>query len=206
MGVEFGNHNIYSKAHGGLADSLPEGGEVAPHGRQSQPTIDDILGEGFRERFSAFIQKTPTCWLWTGCLDRDGYGMIARRGGRSPIKAHRAMWMLMHGPITSAQHVLHNCPGGDRPACVNEAHLWLGDQAANMADASAKGRLSGNPHGKGRVLSAEMEQELLSIYRQYPHRRLPNGLRNELAARYGVHPVYISILGRRHRIRASVLP
>jgi len=32
----------------------------------------------------------------------------------------------------------HSC---DNPPCCNPSHLWLGTQAENLADASAKGRL-----------------------------------------------------------------
>ncbi len=41
--------------------------------------------------------------------------------------------------------MLHNCPGGDNPSCINPAHLWLGTEADNNADCAAKGR---KPHGK----------------------------------------------------------
>lgn len=202
MAETFGNHNSHSTSHCGLAECQLVGWGVETVGRQSQPTIGEILGPRFSERFWANVRKTSAsaCWLWTAGVDKDGYGQIARPG-KSPIKAHRAAWMLKYGPITSTQHVLHHC---DNPPCVNTAHLFLGDQAANMRDAAAKGRLSGNPHGKARVLSAEAEQELLSIYRQFPNRRLPNGMRDRLAERYGVHPAYVSMIGRGLRVRASV--
>jgi hypothetical protein len=56
------------------------------------------------------------------------------------VLAHRFAWEIAKGPIPDGLGVLHNCPGGDNPACVNVAHLWLGTQAENMADMAAKGR------------------------------------------------------------------
>lgn len=34
----------------------------------------------------------------------------------------------------------HDCPGGDRPDCVNPNHLWLGTRADNNYDRDKKGR------------------------------------------------------------------
>jgi hypothetical protein len=88
------------------------------------------------------------CWLWTaGRLGPDGYGGFAtgvksKGGYPMPVYAHRVAWELERGPIPAGKHVLHHC---DTPACVRAAHLFLGDQDANMKDASAKGRLNKRP-------------------------------------------------------------
>lgn len=93
------------------------------------------------ERFWEKVQKTDSCWPWTGFLNHFGYGNISS-GGRygRPIRAHRVSWELHNGPIPDGLFVLHNCPSGDNPACVNPAHLWLGTKLQNSRDMMAKGR------------------------------------------------------------------
>lgn len=178
------------------------GATDAGAGKVLHPSTVQLLGEGFQERFWVFVNKTDSCWLWTAGVDAYGYGQI-HRTGLGPIKAHRAMWILTHGPITSKQHVLHNCPGGDNVRCVNPAHLFLGDQNINMKDAAAKGRFANRPHHGARRLSVEAERELLAVYAQYPTGRLPNGLRAQLAERFGVSEGYVSQLGRKWKVRAA---
>jgi hypothetical protein len=95
-------------------------------------------------RFWRYVQKTDTCWLWTSALNENGYGVFHNPGGER--LAHRYSWLLTYGSLPDV-NVLHNCPGGDNPACVNPSHLFLGNQAANMRDAAAKGRIcKGDAH------------------------------------------------------------
>ena len=86
------------------------------------------------------------CWLWVGPHDRDGYGSAPRTGGE--VRAHRVSWVLAHGPIPPGRWVLHAC---DVPACVNPAHLFLGDHTINMRDRSAKGRTPDSSAAEGRT-------------------------------------------------------
>jgi len=92
------------------------------------------------ERFWSHVDKTGECWLWTGGRSQHGgYGQF-RVSKTLCVYAHRLAWELTNGPIPEGLWVLHNCPEGDRPACLNPAHLWLGTHDENMADMVAKGR------------------------------------------------------------------
>ncbi len=82
------------------------------------------------------------CWLWNRRCDKDGYGIVY--GKKAPPyfekSAHRLSWVIHFGPIPDGLWVLHNCPDGDNPTCVNPAHLWLGTTQDNTADRDAKCR------------------------------------------------------------------
>ena len=129
------------------------------------------------------------CWLWTGPHDRDGYGAAPRTGGE--VRAHRVSWVLAHGPIPPGRWVLHAC---DVPACVNPAHLFLGDHTVNMRDRSAKGRHPGFIGGRGEDNGGAKltDEQVLAIRARWaagesqPH----------LAAAYGVNPDTVSLLVR----------
>jgi hypothetical protein len=75
------------------------------------------------------------CWEWTGRISALGYGVM--KVNQKLWMAHRLAWILTHGPITIAQHVLHRC---DNRPCCNPAHHFLGNQQINVADMIAKGR------------------------------------------------------------------
>jgi len=95
------------------------------------------------DRFFARIgKKTPTgCILWAGDFNRDtGYGYLSRAIDKKNISAHRLSYMLLIGSIPDGLCVLHNCPGGDNPSCINPTHFFLGTNLDNIADRDAKNR------------------------------------------------------------------
>jgi hypothetical protein len=95
----------------------------------------------------AHVPELGRCWSWTGLLNKRGYGRftIGSHPGKQYL-AHRYAYEITTGDFDPALRVLHRC---DNPACVRPSHLFSGDDAANHADAKAKGRL---PHGDGHYM------------------------------------------------------
>lgn len=94
--------------------------------------------EPLEVRFWKHVEKTESCWLWTGATDGRGYGKIGSGSHQaSPLTASRASYALAYGPIPDGLWVLHRC---DTPACVRPDHLFLGNNDDNVRDKMAKGR------------------------------------------------------------------
>lgn len=98
-------------------------------------TLPGPKPKSLKERFWKKVNKTEHCWVWTGCLGKDGYGRISTLN--IPELAHRASWRLINGEIPKNLWVLHHC---DNPSCVRPDHLFLGSHLDNMMDMVKKGR------------------------------------------------------------------
>lgn len=94
-------------------------------------TPDDV------RRFEQKFDRGPEseCWLWKNMLFEHGYGrfQIVRK---KYTFAHRVAYALAHGEVPAGKVVRHSC---DVRRCVNPAHLSLGTQIDNLADAFKKG-------------------------------------------------------------------
>ncbi len=74
------------------------------------------------ERFWRKVEKTNSCWLWTGACDSDGYGKVRR--DNHWLKAHRYAYELLVGPIPEELPLDHvRARGCLNRHCVNPAHL-----------------------------------------------------------------------------------
>ena len=92
--------------------------------------------EGDRKRFESKINKTPTCWVWKGSVNKKGYGQFGLAS--FTFMAHRFAYFERN---PNADHLLLVCHHCDNPPCVNPDHLFLGTHQDNNNDAKNKGRL-----------------------------------------------------------------
>ena len=69
-------------------------------------------------RFWRYVEKTDTCWTWTGALHSGGYGVLNIRG--EVIYAHRMSFEMAGGVIPDGYFIDHLCRNRN---CVNPAHL-----------------------------------------------------------------------------------
>jgi hypothetical protein len=148
----------------------------------------------FRCLFMAKVQKTEGCWLWIGHRHKGKYcyGRIGMNG--KMIYAHRTAYLLFVGPIPEGKYVLHDCPDGDNPCCVNPAHLWLGTYKDNRRDCIEKGRANsatGSRHGR-----AKLTESLVRVLRD---EFASGATRPALALKYRLSETQIgNIVLRRH--------
>lgn len=74
------------------------------------------------------VDKTQTCWLWTGSLDSNGYGHL-HWAGRA-MRAHRQSWVLAGLQLPEDGAVLdHICRVR---TCVRPDHLRILTNAENV--------------------------------------------------------------------------
>lgn len=85
--------------------------------------------------FWAKVNKTDSCWLWTGATCVRGYGILTFQG--NAWRAHRLSYTLTNCSIPIGMFICHKC---DNPLCVRPDHLFAGTQSSNMRDMVAKGR------------------------------------------------------------------
>lgn len=96
--------------------------------RHGDPSIVlNDTGQTLEERMERRIERTETCWLWTGYIAPTGYGLLTVN--RRPRLAHRLSYQLTHGCVLVPAQVLdHLCLVRN---CVNPAHLEIVTGAEN---------------------------------------------------------------------------
>ena len=84
--------------------------------------------ETLEQFFWARVEKTDSCWMWTGTIHRgrSNYGWVTREGHQQ--LAHRLSYKLHYGDIPDGMfvdHICHNKP------CVRPDHLRLATPSEN---------------------------------------------------------------------------
>lgn len=89
----------------------------------SHPPYTQVENE---RRFWLKVDKTETCWNWTGATRGDGHGHLVRDGRWTG--AHRYAYQITRGPIPTGLVIDHLCRNG---LCVNPDHLEPVTQRVN---------------------------------------------------------------------------
>lgn len=93
---------------------------------------------------------TTGCWIWTGAVDRYGYGKVKFQG--QLLKVHRASMHVFKGMRLDAPClVCHSC---DVPACFNPDHLREGTYTDNIRDKWLRRRQGVTWDDSGKFISA----------------------------------------------------
>lgn len=104
------------------------------------------------KRFFDKINKTSTCWIWTGAKNNAGYGNFRYNG--KYLNSHRVSYLLFKGHIPPKMFVCHTC---DNPSCVNPKHLFIGTPQDNDDDKVAKGRqIKGSKHKYSKLKESDI--------------------------------------------------
>lgn len=111
------------------------------------------------QRFARKVAYQPLCecHLWTGAVNKFGYGKLAVGDGKWMF-AHRFAYKTYKGDIPADKSVLHKC---DVPACVNPDHLYLGDYKRNALDREERKRGNhayGVRHGRSKLTPEQVSQ------------------------------------------------
>ena len=80
------------------------------------------------DRITDRVDMSGECWVWTAYLNHAGYGQMALDGVRHP--AHRAVYMVLVGPIPEGLDLDHLCRNR---ACVNPDHLEPVTRSVNLS-------------------------------------------------------------------------
>jgi len=125
---------------------------------------------------------TDECILLAGYKYRPGFNLAGTQ-----MTASRAAWIIAHGD-PGDRFVLHTCHRGE-DGCINVRHMYLGDQASNIADMDRAGRAS-RGHGRKLLTPRQVEEIRRRHIRGVNHIYRSNTV--ELAEEYGVSKATIT--------------
>lgn len=83
------------------------------------------------------------CWLWTGAVDRYGYGSVKMKG--VVLISHRYVYEKLVGPIPDDMDIDHLCVG--HRSCQNPAHMEPVSRSENSRRANHRRWVEGYRRG-----------------------------------------------------------
>lgn len=89
------------------------------------------INDEFIEDFYSHINKTDSCWIWTGAFMTSGYGFFRGK------TAHKLSYIINKGDVPDGLFVLHSC---HNRKCCNPEHLRIGTPEENSQDMIKAGR------------------------------------------------------------------
>jgi hypothetical protein len=104
------------------------------------------------------VEKTETCWLWTGARTKAGYGQITtsrRSAEHKRLYTHRLAWELLRGPIPDGLTIDHLCRVRH---CCNPDHLDVVSMSENVRRALAHRWNAGRVTRAQRMLDPIIEE------------------------------------------------
>src|SRR5216683_1328546 len=157
------------------------------------PSLTDAERDPMREdRIASFWEQVARggpdeCWLWTGKVQKNGYGQTSDVAGTS--LAHRTAWLLTHPGILVTRNdvVRHTC---DVRLCCNPAHLSCGTYLENSQDMVTKGR---SRHGENHYMTSLTDKVVRDIAHLCASENLSRPL---VASKYGVTTHWLARLMR----------
>lgn len=138
------------------------------------------------ERFWSKVDKRgpDECWLWTGSVNKDGYGSFRRQGykyvaSRLSLQLSQKMPKPHEGILC-----LHSC---DNRMCCNPAHLRWGTYKDNAKDKKERNHVWREKSSCRIVEMNKSRRKLLQSQISYIEKLLDGGfLKSECARWYGV--------------------
>lgn len=114
------------------------------------------------ERLLAKTVRSGDCLLFTGCINKNGYGSFRFNGKTANV--HKVSYILHHGDIPDGLVVMHSC---DNRNCVEPTHLTLGTQSDNLRDMARKGRSGSKLSNEDVAAIRQDDRDSFTIGRAY---------------------------------------
>ena len=118
---EFPSRELLSLDLSGDSSEIPAGYEEYKFQRVNHEPSKPREFIDEKERFWNKVEKTDSCWNWTGAKFEAGYGLFTYSGKVQP--AHRIAWILIRGESPGESYLDNICKNR---LCVNPDHWEIG--------------------------------------------------------------------------------